>query len=182
MSPAEIERQANLLVDAIHARYRVASRDEPHALDDDEVIARVSDTPVDDDVYMRACCLLEPTEGVVPRWVPRTRKLSLDAEDDIETLAKIIAHKAIKGYTPVPYYIFKEVEQNNSMFESEELVADILDSDDFTSEVIFDRVFNAACTIIDEWNESNGGLWWDIEPEPPIEQERNNPIEDNESL
>jgi hypothetical protein len=103
----------------------------------------------------------------MPRWVPRTKALSLDDEDDIETLAKIIARKAIEGYVPVPYYIVKEIERNSDMLESEELVANILDSDTFTSEVIFQHVFDAVRTIIDEWDESNGGLWWPkIEPEP----------------
>ena len=176
---AEIHRLAEILVNRVQARYRWAdatSGEERYALDDDDAIVRANDLPLDydksdlyDEAVALACCLLEPAEGVMPRYVPRTNKLSFDADDDIETLAKIFAHKAIAGYEPVPYSIVKEAPNilSDTML-SEELVADILDSDDFTSEVIFQRVFDETYAIVDEWNASNGGLWWPkTEPEPP---------------
>jgi hypothetical protein len=171
----EIDDLATTFVAKVWARYRPAASDEfPHALYDNDAIIRANGLPFDyeksdlyDEAVILACVLLEPAEGVMPRWVPRTNKLSFDADDDIETLAKIFAHKAIAGYEPVPHYITKEVRPNSNMFESEELVANILDSADFTSEVIFQHVFDATYTIVDEWNESNGGLWWPkTEPEP----------------
>jgi uncharacterized protein YacL (UPF0231 family) len=172
----EINDLATTFVAKVQARYRWATCDESsHALEDDDAIVRANDLPFDyeksdlyDEAVSQACVLLEPAEGVMPRWVPRTNKLSFDADDDIETLANIFAHKAIAGYEPVPYQIVKEAPNNNVFESSEELVANILDSDAFTSEVIFQRVFDATCAIVDEWNESNGGLWWPkTEPEPP---------------
>jgi hypothetical protein len=172
----EINDLATTFVAKVQARYRPATSDEtPHALDDGDAIVRANDLPFDyaksdlyDEAAIQACVLLEPAEGVMPRYVPRADALSADAEDDIETLAEILARAAIAGYEPVPYSITKEVEANSNMSESGELVADILDSDAFTSEVIFQRVFDATCAIVDEWNESNGGLWWPkTEPEPP---------------
>jgi hypothetical protein len=164
----EIDDLATTFVAKVHARYRPATYDEaPHALDDSDAIIRANGLPFGyeksdlyDEAVISACVMLEPAEGVMLSWVPRTNKLSIDANDDIETLAKIFAHKAIAGYEPVPYHITKEVRPNSNMFESGELVANILDSDDFTSEVIFQRVFDATCAIVDEWNASNGGLWW----------------------
>jgi hypothetical protein len=166
---------ATIYADAVRDRYRSATPDEaPYALTDEEAVVRANDLPFDRELDAAAttlaCIMLEPTEGVESRWVPRTDALSLDAEDDIETMAEIFARKAIRGYEPVPYQIVKEIGRNSSMLESGELAYDTLDSGDFTSEEVFQRVFDETYAIIEEWNESNGGLWWrETEPEPEPE-------------
>jgi hypothetical protein len=76
----EISDLATTFVAKVQARYRPATSDEyPHALDDDDAIVRANDLPFDyeksdlyDEAVSLACCLLEPAEGVVLRWVPRT--------------------------------------------------------------------------------------------------------------
>jgi hypothetical protein len=73
----EIQRLAHILVDRVHAAYRWANRNDPseRVLADDEVLERVADprdyaTPEQfDDVILSACILLEPEEGVMPRWI-----------------------------------------------------------------------------------------------------------------
>ena len=76
----EIQRLADIIRPQAQARYRPATSDEyPHALDDEDAIVRANDLPFDyeksnlyDEAVSLACCLLEPAEGVMLRWVPRT--------------------------------------------------------------------------------------------------------------
>ena len=81
----EIHDLATTFVAKVQVRYRPATSDEaPHALDDFDAIVRANDLPFDyeksdlyDEAVILACVMLEPTEGVMPCWVPRTGKLHL---------------------------------------------------------------------------------------------------------
>jgi hypothetical protein len=180
----QIKVLAITLVGEIWSRYKPAAPDEePHALTSEEAIARVNtlafcaDRTLHEAAETLAATNLEGTKGMATRWVPRAAALSLDAEDDIETLAEIIAHKAIQGYEPTPYQIVKEVGENSNMLESAELVDAYVDSDAFLSDAIYQRVFDSACALLDEWN-NNAGLWWPEEPGLPLDDP---PPEDTET-
>jgi hypothetical protein len=79
----EIHDLATTFVAKVQACYRPATSDEaPHALDDSDAIMRANGLPFDydksdlyDDAVSLACVMLEPAEGVMPRWVPRTDPL-----------------------------------------------------------------------------------------------------------
>jgi hypothetical protein len=81
----EINDLATTFAAKVQARYRPATPDEaPHALDDFDAIVRANDLPFDyeksdlyDEAVILARVMLEPTEGVMPCWVPRTGKLHL---------------------------------------------------------------------------------------------------------
>jgi hypothetical protein len=166
----EIKILATILTAKVQARYRPATADEePYALDDREAIIRVNDllpfSELPDAAIILARIALEPEEGVASRWVPRADALNPDAEDDIETLAEIIARKAVAGYEPVPYYVVKELGRSGGMLESVELVDAVITPDEFTSDAVGQQVCDQACERLDEWNDDGTGLWWQTEPE-----------------
>jgi hypothetical protein len=175
----EIKILATAFAARVRDRYRPATPDEEqYALDDREAVVRANTLPfdreLDDAAITLACLLLEPVEGVASRWVPRADTLSLDAnaEDDIETLAGIIAHAATTGYEPVPYAIATEFEIASGISSnSRELVADSINSAEFTTTALYELVFDRACTLLDRWN-GEAGLWWTVEePELPFDRE-----------
>ena len=84
----EINDLATAFVAKVQARYRPATSDEIlHALDDFDAIVRANDLPFDyeksdlyDGAVILACVMLEPAEGVMLRWVPRTDEPLLAAD------------------------------------------------------------------------------------------------------
>jgi hypothetical protein len=163
---------ANQFVAQVQARYRPATPDEvPFALSTDDAVGRI-DRPRDAETIPATVLAAITLDEVSEHWVPRTDALSADAKDDIETLAEIIARKAIVGYEPVPYAIATEFEIASGISSnSRELVADSIKSAEFTATAVYELVFDRACALLDSWN-GEAGLWWTVElpfdGDPPL--------------
>jgi hypothetical protein len=183
-----IDILANILASNVKQRYRRAEADEaPYAIDDLEAIARANDFKdcphsERDAAMSLAAIMLESKEGVASHWVPRADALTLEAEDDIETLAEITARKAIVGYEPVPSDIVKDCDRSGSMCESGELAQVTLTREafasnashwhTFASDEVYWQVFDRACELLNELGQNIESLWWpDQEPELPFDAE-----------
>ena len=106
----EINDLATTFAAKVQARYRPATPDEaPHALDDFDAIVRANDLPFDyeksdlyDEAVILACVMLEPAEGVMPRWVPRTGNFICNrrAQPDAATNRGGIEMYSVQGFRP----------------------------------------------------------------------------------
>jgi hypothetical protein len=76
-----------------------------------------------------------------------------DTEFDIQEHAEILAAKAIEGFCQAIYF---DGQYWGQVFESYELVYDIIDSDDYPSKETFETVYCAASAYIDN---HFGGPW-----------------------
>jgi hypothetical protein len=157
----EIKILATAFAARVRDRYRPATPDEEqYALDDREAVVRANTLPFDRELdaaaITLACIMLEPEEGVESRWVPRTDALSLDvdAKDDIETLAEIIARKAIINHEPVPYEFLEKVGEGGEWWDpSFGLIDAVLAPEVPVPEAIYAMVFRPRCRIAQrmEW-------------------------------
>jgi hypothetical protein len=78
--------------------------------------------------------------------------MPFDDHFDIDEHAEVLASKAAKGYRQA---IRWDGEYVGETYDNYDLVADVIDRDDYPSEEIFNAVYDAACDIVGEW----GGPW-----------------------
>jgi hypothetical protein len=94
---------------------------------------------------------IDPMTDIANDAPVREREFTVDIEDLVEAIAR----RAIEGYEPVPHRIVKELGRNNNMCDSMDLVAETVDLN-----ALFVQIFDAACSLIDEWGSAESGLWW----------------------
>jgi hypothetical protein len=84
----------------------------------------------------------------------------------VETLATVIAHKAVSGYGPIPYHVIKELGSPSSPINNDDLVDEVL-PDNFLSDEMFERVREKACDLVEEMNDESE-YWWRESSDEPI--------------
>jgi hypothetical protein len=75
-----------------------------------------------------------------------------NSEFDIDAHAELLAAKAVKGFVQA---IYRCGEYLGDVCDSDQLVFDVIDRDDYPTEAIFDAVYEVAVTTINEL----GGPW-----------------------
>jgi hypothetical protein len=166
----EVQNLATGYVAEVHKRYRIADTDEaPYALDTLEAIARankLNGTRSELQVGGVAWAHLE-LDGTGSGWVPRPEMLGVDDKDDINVLAEITAYRVTRDFEPISH--LKEYGPLDDMFESGELVGNVVIADDSP---VADAICARTRELIDQLHGSTGGLWQPkLEPEFPFDAE-----------
>jgi hypothetical protein len=76
-----------------------------------------------------------------------------DTEIDIDEIAEALATKAVEGYC---HAIWCNDDYMGNTYDSDDLITDVIDSDDYPSMKVFEAVYEAAVAYIDH---NFGGPW-----------------------
>jgi hypothetical protein len=100
----------------------------------------------------------QPMTSIANDTPEREPKFDLETYIDVDELAAAIAEKASENYTPASYSVVNELGRNDNMHESVDLVDAVIDRASFTR--LYQRIFDAAVDLLDEWASEESGLWW----------------------